>query len=269
MDLLFVILAHTDRASLEELVENVRVFCPRARMVLYNSGSDPDLCRKLGEPEFPAAHEFGYAKITPFFFEVFEWAIASGDPFDALVNLETDMLFIRSGYEGFVENQLTEADYLAPNLVERRSLKTRWRPMRSLRPEFEDWFQFFGFCYWHGSFSPAQVFSRRYVESLVQHRGYAELRKLVQQNRSFTLQEVVFPTLTDFLGLRLGGYPKAHSTSNRYRPYQAVSGVRRALTLQDAYFVHPVRRKKDDAAREFIRGLTDTERSRTDGMSAA
>ena len=144
MDLLFVILAHADRASLEELVDNVRTFAPRARLLLYNSGDDARLCCNLDVPEVPSRRGFSYARIAPFFLEVFEWLKRSDDPFDAVVNLETDMLFIRPGYEAFVERQLKLADYLAPNLVEHRPLKTRWRPMRSLRPEFQDWFEFLG-----------------------------------------------------------------------------------------------------------------------------
>src|SRR5437868_1896780 len=182
MDLLFVILAHTDHASLEELVDNVRVFCPRARMLLYNSGENSRLGSNLSIPRFQSPRRYGYARITPFFFDVFEWAVRSGDGFGAIVNLETDLLFIRPGYQDFVKKWLACADYLAPNLVERRSLKTRWRPMRSLRPEFKRWFEFFGFQYWHGTFSPAQVFSRRYVKTLVEHDRYAELRRLAEEN---------------------------------------------------------------------------------------
>src|SRR5262249_7095739 len=150
---------------------------------------------------------YQYAHITPFFFDVFEWAIASGDSFDAIVNIETDLLFIRRGYDAFVQHWLEHADYLAPNLIERRPLNSYWRPLRSLRPESEQWFDFFGFCHFHCAFSAAQVFSRRYVQTLVEHNKYSNLRRLVQENRSYTLQEVLFPTLTDFFGLRLRGYP--------------------------------------------------------------
>ena len=152
----------------------------------------------------------------------------------------------------------------SPNLVRKRSLSTRWRPMRSLRAEFEDWFKLFGFRYWHGTFSPGQVFSRRYVHELVRHPAYEEICRLVRANRSFTLQEVLFPTLVDFLGLRLGGYPARLKPINRYRPYQAVAGVRRALATREGYFLHPVRRNPDDAARSFIRELTHR-RSMTTG----
>lgn len=256
MNLLLVVLAHADRRYVRDIVDNIRAFCPQARVLLYNSGDDPGLGTGLGIDHFPSPRCYGYARITPFFLDVFEWAVASGDPFDAIVNLETDLLFIRRGYQAFVARALNQADFLAPNLVRRRRLNSYWRPLRSLRPEFERWFDFFGFRYFHGTFSPAQVFSRRYVHSLVKHRKYPELRRLAEENRSYTLQEVLFPTLTEFLGLRLEGYPASHATSNRYRPYQAVSGVRRALAIPDAHFVHPVRRLETDSARRFIRELT-------------
>jgi hypothetical protein len=262
MNLLLVILAHADRNSLRSTVENARAFCPRARLLFYNSGPDPHLGRSLPVEHFPKPRTHEYARITPFFLELFEWAVRTGDAFDAIVNLETDLLFIRPGYEAFVEDALERADYVAPNLIRHRPLQSYWRPLRSLRPEFERWFDLLGFRHFHGSFSPAQIFSRRYVQTLVGHRGYRDLCYLVGQNRSFSLQEVLFPTLTDFLGLRLEGYPAAHRTSNRYRPYQAVAGVKRALAIPDAHFVHPVRRPEHDPARRFIgelqAGLTST-----------
>jgi hypothetical protein len=100
VDILFVILAHTDRSSLEELVDNVRTFAPRARLLLYNSGDDAGLCGDLGVPEVPSPRAFDYARITPFFLDVFEWLKRSGDPL-TVVNVETDMPFIRR-YEAFV-----------------------------------------------------------------------------------------------------------------------------------------------------------------------
>lgn len=262
MNLLFVILEHQNHSALRDLVGNLNVFCPDDRIMLYNSGTDASLGADLDIEHFPNPRVFLYARIAGFFLHLFEHLIASGDTFDAVVNLETDMAFIRPGYRNFIARALQQGDYLAPNLVRERRLDAYWRPLRSLRPEFETWFDFFGFRHWHGSFSPAQVFSRRYVETLVAHPRYDELRQLVQANRSFTLQEVLYPTLCDFLGLRLEGYPVAHTTSNRYRPYQAVSGVKRALAIEDAYFVHPVRRDPNDAGFRYIRELENDERQR-------
>ena len=111
------------------------------------------------------------------------------------------------------------------------------------------------------------MFSRRYVESLIQHPRYSELRRLVAENRSFSLQEVLFPTLTDFLGLRLLGYPESHRTSNRYRPYQAVSGIHRALATPDVCFVHPIHREPGNPARKLVASLAAAERARNAGSA--
>lgn len=253
-----IILAHDDPPSLTDLVRNVRHFCPTADLVLYNSGDDPDLGGGLGLALVPDCRKQLYARITAFFLDAFEWLVRSERMWSAMVNLETDMLFVRPGFEDFVQKRVRDADYIAPNLVRKRPLSTRWRPMRSLRPEFKRWFAFLGFDYLHGTFSPGQIFSRRYVETLLAHPHYGAFKDLVAANRSFTLQEVIFPTLTDLLGLRLAGYPDALRPINRYRPYQAVTGIRRALNTPDAYFVHPVRRALDDPARVFVRNLETT-----------
>jgi hypothetical protein len=254
-DLLCVIMAHAHQPALADLVHTVRVFCPRADIVLYNSGDDPALGAGLDLERVPDVRRYDYARVAPMFFDTFEWAVGSGRLFDAIVNLETDLLFIRPGYEDFVGAAMARADYLAPNLVRHRRLSAYWRPMRSLRPEFDHWFEVLGFRYLHGAFSPAQVFSRRYVTALVRHPSYHDLRRLAETTMAFSLQEIIFPTLTDFLGLRLAGYPDSHQKSNRYRPYQAVTGVQRALAIPDAHFVHPVRRDANDPARRFILDL--------------
>ena len=256
VDLLMPILAHDDEDSLRDLVVNVRHFCPEAQLVLYNSGLDPELGACLGLEAFPAPRRLIYTKVTPFFLDLFEWAVSEGRSFDYLVNLETDMLFIRKGFACFLAEVMKESDYMAPWFRRHTAKMSKWRPIRSLRPELRDWYRLFGFEHTHRGFSPGQVFSRAYVETLVSHPAYPEIRRLVGQNRSYSLQEVLVPTLVDFLGMRGRSYPTELDPVNRYRPYQAVSGVRRALALSDAYFIHPVRRAPADPSRTYIRALT-------------
>jgi hypothetical protein len=69
-----------------------------------------------------------------------------------MINLETDMLFIRHGFEKWITSEMAGYDYMAPNLVRFISPKSKWRPYRSLRPELEDWHTFFSFKYIHGAF---------------------------------------------------------------------------------------------------------------------
>ena len=252
-----IIVAHDDPDSLSEMVRNVRYFCPAAKLYLYNSGDNPSLGSGLEIEMVPAPRRLYYAKVTPFFFDMFEWLTNEHIAFDYAINLETDMLFIRKGFEAFISDVMKDCDYMAPRFARFTSKKSRWRPIRSLRPELPEWYKVFGFDYTHEGFSPAQVFSRVYIEKLLNHPGYPEIRRLLKENKSYTLQEVLFPTLVDVLGVNGQSYPVGMEPIIRYRPYQAVGGVKRALALPNAFFVHPVRRELDNPARVFIRSLMD------------
>lgn len=253
--IIMVILAHDHPDSLADLVQNTRYFCPRTRLMLYNSGVDPNLGKELDLEILLVSRRQFYAKITPFFFDVFEWLVENGITYDYVINLETDMLFIRRRYEDWVSSAMSGYDYMAPNLRRSISPKSKWRPHRSLRPELPNWYELFGFEYVHGALSPGQVFSRRFIESILKHRHYPDLKRLIAANKSYTLQEILFPTLPDVLGLAGRSYPAELKPIIRYRPYQAVGGIVRAINTQQAYFVHPVRRELDDAARALVRSL--------------
>jgi hypothetical protein len=253
---MMVILAH-DRAGLAELVRNVRVFCPDAALVLYNSGPDPSLGEELELEHFPAPRRQEYARVCGFFLDVAEWLAGSGREYEYWVNLETDLLFIRPGYEAFLDRAMEGWDYMCPHLRRFTPRTSRWRPIRSLRPELPRWHGVMGAEYTHAGFSPAQVFRRSYADVLAQPELLGEIRRLLAQNRSFSLQEILYPTLADRLGLRARDYPEQLRPINRYRPYQAVRGVERALATDDAYFVHPVRRAPADPARRRVEALEE------------
>jgi hypothetical protein len=252
---LIVILAHDNRECLEDMVANVRHFCPSVTAALYNSGDSPDLGTGLDLEVVRPSRRLYYARIAPFFFDLFEWLTVTDVSFDYVVNVDSDLLFIRQGFERFLADCMKGYDYMAPDLRLFIQNRPRWRPIRSLRPELPRWYKFWGFEYAHGAFNPGQTFSRTYIEKLVSHPKYAELLNLVAQNESFTLHEVLFPTLVDFLHLRGRSYPNELRFVNRYRPFQAVTGVKTALSTPTAYFVHPVRREIEDPARAFIREM--------------
>lgn len=255
--ILMVILEDRDDAALRDLVRNVRHFCPEATLALYNSGADPSLGQGLDLLHVPDPQRLEYARVTPFFFDVFEWFASQPVAFDYFMNLETDMLFIRKGFEAFLYRAMSESDYMAPLFKQFTSRRSKWRPIRSLRPELPDWYAALGLDYTHEGFSPGQIFSRNYINKLLASPMYAQIKKLWTTNKSFTLQEVLFPTLTDPLQLQGRSYPEGLEKIIRYRPYQAVSGVQRALATADAYFVHPVRREPDCASRLFIHSLME------------
>jgi hypothetical protein len=252
-----VILDHRNSRYLQDLIDGIRFSCPDADIAWYNSGEHPPApgTPAAGLPMLPNSRPLRYAKVTPFFFDMFDWA--AGQPYDYIVNAETDMAFIRPGYHRFITEAMRDADYLVTRFQRGLPPDTRWAPYLNLVPDLPELFGILGIQSLNKGFSPAQVFSARYVASLVGSPWYADLRGFIARNqdpgKSRTLQELLVPTLADVLGLRVRDYPAQFSPFNRYRPYQSLENVLAARATKDAYFVHPVLRDEADPARQAVR----------------
>jgi hypothetical protein len=258
-----VALDHRHDDYLDDLFSGARAFCPDADLVLYDSsgsGRASPVAKRHDVPVLPISRHLEYAKVTTFFFDVFEWA--ADRSYDYLVNLETDMAFVRSGFEDFLGRVMAGVDHLAPRFGRRTPKTSRWRPYRTLKPELPELFEILGIDYTNECFSPAQVFSRRYVDTLLASPFYPRLRQFVADNRqtgrSFTLQEVLLPTLPDVLGLTVRDYPADAVAMNRYRPYHARAAIERARKRPGVHLVHPVRRDAAHPARQLVRELVDS-----------
>lgn len=250
-----VIIAHDVDDYLTDLLIGLKRFCPAARVAWFDSGVDPGRHRVAVE-RIRASRPLPYARVTPAFFEIFEWFV--GTDASLVVNVETDAAFVAPGYLPAMGRLLEGTDYVASRYRTGTSSTSRWRPYRTLKPYLPELLDLLSVDQTDQAFSPGQVFSRRYVETLLSADWYPKLRKFVTDNqvreRSFTLQEVLLPTLVRALGLRARAYPAKWERYNRYRPYLAASAVREAVS-QGVSLVHPVRRDADDPARRLARSL--------------
>jgi hypothetical protein len=259
--LCFVILDHRHDRYFAELVDCLRLFCPEADVVWYDSGASPAAAGsvrcKMAVPRLPCSRPLRYAKVAPFFLDMFEWAARRG--YDYVVNVETDMAFIRPGFGDFLSRVMQGVDYLAPGFRRATPTSSRWRPYRSLRKELPELLSILGIDHTNRGFSPGQVFSARYIATLLSDPIVTRVRAFVERNQGqggpFSLQEVLLPTLADVLGLTPRDYPTHLATFNRYRPYHGKDAVGRALAVPDAYFLHPIRREERDPARSAVRAL--------------
>jgi hypothetical protein len=253
--LCFVVIDHLGDEFFDDIVAGLEMMCPSSDIVWYDSGNGPRT--GVAPPRLACSRPLEYAKITPFFLDVFEWAANEG--YDHVVNVESDMAFISRGFEDFLSRAMPGVDHMVPHFARRTPRSSRWRPYHSLRPELPELLEILGTDTTHQGFSPGQVFSARYVDRLLSSRMYPELRAFVERNqlpgRSFTLQEVLLPTLPELLGLVVQGYPDRMSAYNRYRPYHSLRSLRSAHSRGDVPFVHPVRRDPQHDARRFIRSL--------------
>jgi hypothetical protein len=254
-----VVLDHGNDRYLQDLVDGAQAFCPAVELCWYNSGPQPPAAGTPGTalPMLPNSRPLRYAKVAPFFLDLFEWAAGRGYAY--VVNAETDMAFVQPGYERFVRDVMRDADYLAPGLDRERPGSRGWQPYRGLWRDLPELLALLGLAVPSRCFNPAQVFSARYIDRVLNSPWYGELREFVARDqdaaRSLSLEQVLLPSLAEALGLRARGYPCHLVTVNRCHPYHTAESLRRARTVPHAYFVHPVRRAEDDPARAAARAL--------------
>lgn len=253
----FLLLDHRGDEYFRDLVASIRACCP-ADIAWYDAGDIGPNEYTADVPRLAASRPLAYAKEAPFFLDAFEWA--AGEGYDYLVNVETDMAFVGGGFERFLDTTMDGLDYLAPRLELKTPKTSRWRPYRSLRGELPELLGMLDIGHTNAAFNPGQVFTKRFVETVLDAPFYGRLRDFVERNqqdgKSFSLPEVLMPTMAEALGLGFAGYPDRYLACNRYRPYHALASVRRAAADESVHFVHPVRRDPAHPARRFVRSLT-------------
>lgn len=252
----FVILSNHLDDSFHELIRALRTFCPDSDIAWYNSGrreSPPPGIRKI-----PTSRPLKYAKIAPALFDMLEWT--GQHDYDCMVNVETDLAIIKPGFEQFIEEQMTEVDYLAHGFRRRTPTISMWPAYRGIQSELSTLLSILGMNYTNRCFNPAQAFSRKYISTLLSSDIYPNLRAFTERNQrpelSYVLEELILPTLADRFELSARPYPADVAIFNRYRPYHGPDDLALALRNPAAYFIHPVRRDPDDPVRAAVSALS-------------
>jgi hypothetical protein len=241
--LCFAILAHAHPEALADQVANLRLVHPQSRVVVFNGGSDVELTAGLDVEVCPTSRPLRHGHLALFHALTMEWV--AGSAFDHLVTLDSDVLAVRGGLEGL----LTGVDYAAPHLSEVRP-GTPWRPGRRFLRAWPEWQPLLGGEHPWRCFNPVQVFGRTYVESWVASPVRADLLERLAATRLEAVEEVVWPSLTERLGLSRVALPGDDALRlSRHSPAEL------GLHLQSpaVHFVHKVGMAVDDTDRRLIR----------------
>lgn len=250
----FIVLDHQGDQYFSDLLQAINTFCP-ADVFWYDSGNVGRNVFTAPATRLAKSKFLGYAKEAPFFLDCFE---ELGNEYDYLVNLETDMSILNHGYPAFVANEVTAHgyDYMGPRLKVATPTTSRWYPYYSLRQELPALLAILDIGHTNAAFNPGQIFSRRYIETLLNAPFYGKLRDFVAANqhpsRSSSLPEVLMPTLAEAMGLPFGSYSALHSAYNRYRPYHSLRALKKGVD-SGIHLIHPIRRESPHITREYIR----------------
>ncbi|NGM82838.1 hypothetical protein G5B47_10475 [Paenibacillus sp. 7124] len=183
--------------------------------------------------------------------EVMEWLEDIDYSYDLLINLDSDVLFAREGFEQFILNEMKDKDYMG---VGTKIPDDDFYCLVQLRLEIDQWIPLLGNEPYMESFNVGQAYSRKLVLRFLHDDQYELLKSNLRDTRSFGVDELIFVTMTDRLGFSLHAYPEDASSSIRYRPYFPLDEIVSLMNGKpDSTLVHPVYRNLKDEARSFIR----------------
>jgi hypothetical protein len=247
----FTLLIHNKLNVVLDLLDNIRCYCPNSSVVLYNGGDDSKLCKNLGYPVCPTSRKLNYGVTAIYLLETMKWLEDIEYDFDYLINLDSDALFVREGYEEFIAEQMKGKDYMGvgTKLTHEDSFIGN-----QVREEYDLWKPLFGKEPFYESFNVGQVFSRHLVRSFLKSKRYDDLKSNLKKTRAFGIDEVAYVTMTQRFGVKLNAYPKSTGNSIRYRPYFPLDETLGQLHRnKECYLLHPVPRDIKDETRVFVR----------------
>ncbi len=246
----FALLVHNNKNVVIDLLNNIKFYCPNSTVVLYNGGDNPDLCKDLGSPVCPTSRKLQYGVTAVYLLETMKWLEDINHDYDYLINLDSDALFVREGYERFIAEQMEDKDYMG---VETKPLNYNTYCGIQLKKEFSLWKPIFGTRTLYESFNVGQVFSKRLVNRFIESEQFEILLDNLKKTKAFGIDEIVYVSMTKILGFKLNAYPTTTGNSIRYRPYFPLDETFSLLhTNKECYLLHPVHRDMKDETRLFI-----------------
>ncbi|XEC93656.1 hypothetical protein AB6A23_20190 [Paenibacillus tarimensis] len=253
----FAILAHEDEEVLIAQIENVRRYNPDSKIVVYNGGENPDFARSLDVPICPYSRPIAYGNLTPFFLDVMRWLEETNADYEFLVNLDHDMLFIKPGFEQFLQAMMQGYDVMGPHFQIHNTPYDYpdYGPGITMWTEWHRWRTFFGADYLARYFNPGQVFRRQIVKRLISALDIGEVEEIWSSAYVFALEEMLFVTAAMQSGAKCRDYPWDFDESLQFvRHLGNVTNdeISKAQALKHYYWIHPV---KGDSLRETDRWL--------------
>ncbi|HEX3453382.1 MAG TPA: hypothetical protein VHS03_02055 [Gaiellaceae bacterium] len=259
----FSVLVHENTDCVFDLVRNLRFFDRDSPIVLYDGSDggglllDSDALEKLGAVVHPAPRHMPWCRAHGYVFDCLEYALDHYE-FDALTAVDSDQLLIRHGYPATVQKALADrprAGLLATphptnlpgNRIPIPPDVEQWESMRTLlgyrgKPQLPIW------IFW-----PGTVFTGAASKAICAFRDDPTLADVLERsNENTATEEVVFSTLAALLGYEVVQKPW-NDRFVRWRPPLLRSDVAEALVDPGCYWLHPVRRDRDDPARAYLR----------------
>ena len=263
----YACLVHEHEDCIIDLVRNLHYHDPASVIILYNGGENKELLQqhfpfdKYGAVIHPASKPMTHGYLHHFALDCMQFALDHCS-FDALTIVDSDQLSIRSGYSAYLYKPLTSAagigmlssvaehitkdnttNYVAAQAYKEHDL---WKPLLAAFSGGESKFV-------HWTFWPSTAFTVDAVRDLNKlFKQNKLLQGIMDKSKIWAMEEVVFPTLVKLLGYEIITNPCSYEYV-KYKHAFTPKDAGEALQKPDAFWLHPVPRKYNDAVRTYIR----------------
>lgn len=257
---------HQSPECVADLVRNLRYLDPESLVLVYNGSNDQrrdldDAAERAGAVIHPHPAPIQWGRMHPFGLRCMAYLAREVDV-DAMTVVDSDQLMLRPGYVEFLQarvewsglGMLSNSPGWKPRTFDNRTVRSAWddvlrfRPWLAQFPESSDKWP-------HYTFWPGTVVARAGMHAILRRFGRDPvLTRLASETTMQVTEEILFPTLTALLGLRVDANP-CRQDWVKFRPSFGPSDVERALAEPEAFFMHAVPRVFDDPVRERIRDV--------------
>ncbi|MCF8563266.1 DUF4214 domain-containing protein [Alicyclobacillus tolerans] len=253
--LYFAVLAHDNEEFLRFQVENIRYFNPGAQIVLYNSSGDESFGSKAGVEICPYSRRLYYGGVERCLYDIMRWLEETHAVYDYLVYLDSDVLFIRHGFEDHLNSLMEGYDFIGHHYEIFSPIETanKWIPGQDMVNRWALWQPFFDTDYFCGTFNPGQTYRKSIVQRILGNFDSAALEKMFETIPGVSLEEIIFPTLVTKYGGKGRGFLPDQVTYLRNEVRLTAKEVKTARSLPDVHLLHPVVRDLQHPSVAWVR----------------
>jgi hypothetical protein len=201
-EICFAILAHDNRAILDEQIARIRHLTPGADVVVYNGGDhldttglDADVC--------PTSRRLTYTNLGRFHGEVMRWLATTGRTPGYLVTLDRDAELVKAELGSYLRRVMSRSAYMG---VRFHKGLPGWQDIplvRRARWKWQERWKHLLMCDepYH-SFNAVQVFGGEYVEKVAALPQLQEILDRASVSRLRGMEEIIYATLAVSLECR-------------------------------------------------------------------
>lgn len=252
---MFALLAHHEENVLAAQLDNIRHYNPNAGIVVYNGGLDPDFASNLNVTLCPYSRPIRSENAAPFMLDVMKWLDENKVEYEYLVNLDNQMLFVKHGYEDFLDQTMKYSDCMGWDLQKISSEEEADNDSKSsMWKERKKWSSMLGNNGFLRFYFPAQVYRYDMVKQMLSSIFDAGADRKIAESEVQGFEEFFFVTLAESLKGRCREYPQDRilNVMNSEDEVDLVK-VQKAMIHPYFYFVRPM---KGERLIEMNRWLT-------------